>query len=120
MNLFIEASAAFNNSKGFIKSHIEEKSSIEWLGVVARVSDLEPVSLIKREDGLLGLAFKYKESVTEANFKADVFGNEFVCGSRNRGTDTLFGVYDQQGKVFQTNMTSLEDLCSFLGAKGVK
>ena len=120
MNLFIEASEAFNNSKVFIKNHIEEKSSIEWMGVIARISDLEPVSLIKREDGLLGLAFKYKESVTEANFKSDVFGNEFICGSRNWGTDTLFGVYDQQGKVFQTDMTSLEALCSFLGAKGVK
>jgi hypothetical protein len=120
MNLFSEAAAAFNNSKGFIKNHIEEKSSIEWMGVVACVSDLEPVSLIERSDGLLGLAFKYKESVTEANFSSDVFGNEFVSGSRFWGTDILFGVYDQHGKVFQTNMTSLEDLCSFLGAEGVK
>lgn len=120
MDLFNEAAAAFNNSKGFIKNRIEEKSSIEWMGVVARVSDLEPVSLIERSDGLLGLAFKYNESVTEANFSADVFGNEFVSGSRYWGTDILFGVYDQHGKVFQSDMKSLEDLCSFLGAKGVK
>ena len=120
MDLFNEAAAAFNNSKGFIKRHIEEKSSIEFMGVVAQVSDLEPVALIERSDGLLGLAFKYNESVTEANFSSDVFGNEFVTGSRFWGTDTLFGVYDQQGKVFQTNMTSFEGLCKFLGAKGVK
>ena len=119
MDLFNEAVEAFNNSKDFIKRNIEMKGSIEWMGVMASVSDLEPVSLIERSDGLLGLAFKYKESVTEAHFSADVFGNEFVSGCRYWGTDILFGVYDQQGRVFQTEMKTFEDLCSFLDARGV-
>ena len=64
MDLFNEAAAAFNNSKGFIKNHIEEKSSIEWMGVVARVSDLEPVSLIERSDGrIIRSSFCHGEAI---------------------------------------------------------
>lgn len=121
MDLFTEAVEAFNSSKDFIKSYIEEESSIEWMGVAACVSSLEPVSLIERDDGLCGLAFRYKETITEDHFSTDVQGNESVDLSRLRyyPADILYGVYDQQGNVFMSNQKDFESLCSSLNARGV-
>jgi|11_taG_2_1085331.scaffolds.fasta_scaffold00739_6 hypothetical protein len=121
MDLFNEAAEAFDSSRDFVKYHIEEESSIEWMGVAACVSGLEPVSLIERDDGLLGLAFRYKETITEAHFSTDVHGNERVNPGQLRyyPSDILYGVYDQQGNVFTTKKKDFESLCSSLNARGV-
>jgi len=121
MDLFNEAAEAFVSSKDFVKYRIEEESSIEWMGVAAYVSDLEPVSLIERDDGLFGLAFKYKETITEAHFTTDVHDNERVNPSQLRyyPSDILYGVYDQQGNVFAAKQKDFESLCSSLNARGV-
>ena len=121
MDLFNEAAGAFERSKDFVKYHIEEESAIEWMGVAACVSGLEPVSLIERDDGLLGLAFRYKEVITEAHFTTDMCGNERVNPSllRHYPSDILYGVYDQQGNVFTSSQKDFESLCSSLNARGV-
>ncbi len=114
MNLFEEAVNAFNSSKNNIKEHIENKLSIPWMAVTAYASDLEPVSLIKKENGEIGLAFRFKETCSEGHFSADYHGNEFVTMERFYPVNEAYGVYDQQGNVHLTGncvVETLDDLC---------
>lgn len=125
MNLFEEAVNAFNSSKDNIKEHIENKLSIPWMAVTAYASDLEPVSLIKKEDGEIGLAFKFKETCSEGHFSVDHHGNEgneFVTMERFYPVHESYGVYDQQGNVHLTGnyvVETLDDLCLHFQAEKV-
>lgn len=119
MDLFTEASNSFNNNKDAVKQSIEEKSSITWMGIITHASELEPVSIIKRNDGLIGLAFKYKELVEECDFSSNRHGEDVLNGmSRFYPSEILYGVYDQNGSVHlsKSRPSSIQSLCSDVNA----
>ena len=114
MDLFTEASNSFNNNKDAVKQSIEEKSSITWMGIVTHASQLEPVSIIKRNDGLIGLAFKYEELVEECDFSSNRHGEDVLNGmSRFYPAETLYAIYDQDGNVHlsKSRPSSIQRLC---------